>query len=64
MSFLRHKQSIVQWGSRLGGTGRCSAQTLTVSMSCSWLFLGELLSSRARLRFTSQRPFPLGRLEL
>jgi hypothetical protein len=37
-----------------GRNGTRSAQTLTVSMSRSWLFLGELLSSRARLRFTNR----------
>src|SRR5215469_595499 len=30
-------------------------QRSSASMSCSWLFLGGLLSSRARLRFTNWR---------
>ena len=57
MSFSRHEQSIVRWGFCLGGEQKPFAQILTVSMSRSWLFLGELLSSRARRRFTSRHQF-------
>ena len=32
-----------------------AAPSLIWSMSLSWLFLGELLSSRAHLRFTNRR---------
>lgn len=39
-------------------------QPLTVSMSRSWLFLGELLSSRARFCFTSRIHLHAIRLEL
>ena len=55
MSFPRHRRSIVRWG-LLTRRGRSRAwlrpRLLTVSMSRSQLFLGELLSSIARLRFT------------
>lgn len=54
MSFSRHQRSIVRWASQPGGTVSGSAQPLTVSMSRSWLFLGGLLSSSARFRFTSR----------
>jgi hypothetical protein len=40
------------------------SRPLTVSMSRSRLFLGGLLSSRARLRFTSRIHFQLHRLEM
>ena len=53
MSFPRHERSIVRWGLVCARNGCRSAQTLTVSMSRSRLFLGGLLSSRARLRFTN-----------
>ena len=62
MSFPRHERSIVRWGLVCARNGCRSAQTLTVSMSRSRLFLSGLLSSRARLRFTSRshlRPYRL-----
>lgn len=40
------------------------SQPLTVSMSRNWLFLGELLSSRARFRFTSRIHLHANRLEM
>ena len=52
MSFPRHERSIIRWGSCLGGTAPVPPEALTVWMSRSRLFLGELLSSRAHLRFT------------
>ena len=56
MSFLRHGQSIVWSGSqdRERSSVVLRPDLLTVSMSCDWLFLGGLLSSRARFRFTSR----------
>jgi hypothetical protein len=52
MSFPRHERSIVRWDNVCAEPVEFRTD-LTVSMSRSRLFLGELLSSRARLRFTS-----------
>lgn len=54
MSFLRHQRSIVRWGYLYRGrsVSLLRPRLLTVSMSRSWLFLGGMLSSSARLRFT------------
>jgi transposase InsO family protein len=56
--FLRHEQSIDPIFERktLRTEVRLRPQCSSASMSCSWLFLGGLLSSRARLRFTNRRP--------
>jgi hypothetical protein len=59
MGFLRHRKSIKLMschGSEVlsGGRGQAiPAPPLIDSMSFGWLFLGRLLPSRARLRFTS-----------
>jgi hypothetical protein len=54
MSFLRHERSIVRCNSVQRGRNDVLFRPplLTVSMSRNRLFLGGLLSSRARLRFT------------
>ena len=60
MSFLRHRRSIIRWvllGKAERGIAR-SAPPLIGLMSRNRLFLGELLSSRARLRFTGWLQFP------
>jgi hypothetical protein len=54
MSFPRHRRSIVRWYEDFGPGAKRVAAPLTVSMSRSRLFLGGLLSSSARLRFTSR----------
>jgi hypothetical protein len=35
----------------------CHSRRSSASMSSSWLFLGELVSTRARLRFTNRNHF-------
>src|SRR5579862_4354619 len=45
--FPRHERSIVRWGHMAVRNGCRSAQTLTVSMSRSRLFLGELRAELA-----------------
>jgi hypothetical protein len=64
MSFPRHERSIVRWGLVCARNGCRSAQTLTVSMSRSRLFPGELLSSRDSPPLHQLRPSSLRRLEL
>ena len=56
MSFFRHKRSIVRWEKdRYGGVNLYGALRrdglLTEAMSRSRVFLGGLVSTRARLRF-------------
>ncbi len=47
--------SIRRWrGSTLGAGLLPCPQRSSASMSCSWLFLGGLVSTRARLRFTNR----------
>src|SRR5262249_8204449 len=55
VSFMRHGKSIdpMSGGNTLGQQV-CLPQRSSASMSFSWLFLGGLLSSRARLRFTNR----------
>ena len=56
MSFLRHGQSFdpMSGGNALGAGLLTCPQRSSASMSCSWLFLGGLVSTRARLRFTNR----------
>jgi len=58
MGFLRHRKSIKlisRPGGEVffGGRGQSPSPSLIDLMSFGWLFLGGLLPSRARLRFTS-----------
>ena len=56
MSFLRHGESIdpMSGGNALGAGLLTCPQRSSASMSFSWLFLGGLVSTRARLRFTNR----------
>jgi hypothetical protein len=58
MSFLRHGESIDPMiGLPLGASSCAHSQRSSASMSSSRLFLGRLLSSRARLRFVGWQQF-------
>jgi hypothetical protein len=56
VSFLRHGKSIDPMrAAKTPEQELCLPRRPSASMSFSWLFLGGLLSSRARLRFTNLR---------
>lgn len=57
MSFLRHGKSIVPMLAPGGSDRQGSLPPIIVAMSFNRLFLGGLLSSRARLRFTGCHSF-------